>query len=163
MKSVSFALLSLLLFTGCDYAVRLADAPQGEIPPAWLGVWDQQDVHPESNRLVLLPMGSNELFLSFPAGADESMYARAIPIKAAGLDLMQLTWIGNAKGKTIEKSPYQYALVVMRETDLVVRLINADQIARTAKAPEELIAAIAAAKDDPKLWRKEMVFTRAEP
>lgn len=160
MKAFSL-LLFCLLCAGCDYTVSLCPEPKTDVDPAWTGLWETKTEGGETVRLLLLPLGKREFMMSYPAGKDDAMFARACRTEAGGTALMQITWFGTAKGAVPDDGKvYQYASVDLKDGKLTVRMINSETAGGDARTPAELTAAITAAKDNPKLYREEMVFTK---
>ena len=161
MKTLVALLLALTL-SACDYTTCLTPEPKADVDPAWLGVWETRPETGAPERLLLLPLGPREYLLSYPAGNPDAMFARVCRVGADEKDLMQITWIGTAKGAVPEDGRvYQYADATLKDGELTVRLINGEAVGREAKTADELSAAIAAAKDKPELYREAMVFRKS--
>jgi hypothetical protein len=90
------------------------------------------------------------------------MFARVCQVGEGTSGLMQITWIGTAKGVVPEDGRvYQYADTTLKDGVLTVRMINGEAVGREAKTAGELSSAIAAAKDKPDLYREAMVFRKS--
>lgn len=161
MKTL-LALILALTLSACDYTTCLTPEPKADVDPAWLGVWEARPETGAPERLLLLPLGPREYLMSYPAGKPDAMFARVCRTGAGATDLMQITWIGTAKGAVPDDGRvYQYASASLKEGVLTVRLINGEAVGREAKTAGELSAAIAAAKDKPELYREAMVFRKS--
>jgi len=156
--------IACLGLAGCDYTVSLVDSPEMKIDSAVVGVWDKVQDGKAAERLLTLPLGEREYLVSYSAmDGKEVMYAKGWPCRCAGLDLVQLQWIGTAKGKPVGNSPpFQYAAYEVEGQELRVRLLNPAVVAKNVASAAELAKAIEAAKDAPGLFRKAMVFRKGE-
>ena len=160
MKTLVALLLALTL-SACDYTTSLTPEPKVDLDPAWLGVWETSPEVGAPDRLLLLPLGPREYLLSYPAGNPDAMFARVCRTGPGENDLMQITWVGTAKGKVPEDGRvHQYAAATLKDGALTVRLINGEAVGREANNAGELSTAFAAAKDKPELYREAMVFRK---
>ncbi len=149
------------LVAGCDYTVPLVETPAAEIDAAVAGVWQRPGADGKSERLLVLPLGSREYLVSFPAGTEGAMFARGCLWRDGNIVLVQLDWIGTAQGKLPEdERTYQYAAYALDGGTLRIRLLDPAVVPRDAATAEDLRRAIAENMDNPRLFRDEMVFTR---
>ncbi len=158
-----FAAACAAALAGCDYTVPLTEKPEQPIDAALVGAWERSN-QGEVERLLVLPLGKAEYLVSFPAGSPHAMFARACLCKADDQTLIQLTWFGTAQGTTPDdKRVYQYAAFSVTGDTLKGRLLNADVVDREAASSAALTASIDANRENAKLFREEMVFTKAKP
>ena len=151
------------VLVGCEYTVPLVKTPQMNIDPALVGLWQRTKTDGQAESLVVLPLGQQEYLVSFPAGSKDSMFARACLCRAAGKTLVQLEWIGNGQGKTVEDArAFQFAAYTATGDALTVRMLNADVVSKDVKTSQELAGAIAANKDKPNLFKEETVYSKAK-
>ncbi len=165
MKRILLVLVCGTL-AGCDYTVPLVKTPAQAVDARLVGVWQQQKEGGEPPAtLLVLPLGKTEYLVSFPAGGEDAMFARACPARAGERSLLQLEWFGTAKGMTPDGDGrvYQYAAYAIEGDTLTARLVNADHVKRDAKTAEELAQAMAAQPDETELYREPMVFKKAKP
>jgi len=143
---------------GCEYAVPVAKEPSGKADRALVGVWNRvQAGHTE--RLLVLPMSEKEWLVSLPSNTEDAMFARAWPVRAAGLDLVQLQWIGTARGALPEDDKiYQLAAWTIEGDTLTVRMVNGIGVGATSA--KDLIRELAAQKDRADFFREPMVYER---
>ena len=161
MKTVTALLACALLFTACDFTTPLVKSPATDIDRALIGLWERAPKGGNTEYLLVLPLGKQEYLVSFPGGKD-AMFARACLCSAAGMTLVQLEWIGTAQGKLPEDGRvFQFATCAVSGDKITVRLLNGDIVDRNAASADELAKAVAANKDDPRLFREEMVFSKA--
>ena len=153
--------LAVGMLAGCDYCVPLVSAPTQPIEAGLLGVWQQQKEGGSPATLLVLPLGGTEYLVSFPAGAPDAMFARACLGRVGDRAILQLQWLGTAKGATPENDRvYQYAAYTIAGDTLTARLVNADRVDRDAKSADELRRAITATTDEADLFREPMVFKK---
>ena len=149
---------------GCDYTVPLTEKPELAIDKALLGAWERTSDQGEVQRLLVLPLGKTEYLVSFPAGSKDAMFARACLCKAAGLTFVQLTWFGTARGAVADdRRVYQFVSYSVAGDTLTGRLLNPDVVDRNAASSATLAAVIEANKENAKLFREELVFTKVKP
>jgi len=148
------------LFAGCDYTVPLAPVPDTAIDRTVIGLWQQNN---EPHALLVLPLGDKEYLVSYPAGAKDAMFARACLCRAAETNLVQLAWFGTAQADVPDDARiYQFAGYSLTNDVLTVRMLNADLVKRDAASTDALAQGIAAARDNPRLFRETMIFTRSK-
>lgn len=145
--------------TGCEYTVPVAKGPSGEADRSLVGVWNRVQAG-HSERLLVLPVGKSEWLVSLPSNTEDAMFARAWPVRAAGLDLVQLQWLGTARGALPENDKiYQLAAFSIEGGTLTVRTVNGVGVG--ASSPKELIKELEAGKDRADFFREAMVYERA--
>jgi hypothetical protein len=156
--------LSLFALAGCDYTVPLAEKPELPIDKALVGAWERTTQQGEVQRLLVLPFSEHEYMVAWPAGAPNTLYARACLCKATEFALVQLAWFGTGHGTEPDNARvYQYAAYSVAGDKLTARLLNADTVSRDAATPAALLAAIKANNANPELFREELAFTRVKP
>lgn len=150
--------------SGCDYTVQIAKTPELPTDSALVGSWLRTDDREQDQRLLVLPLGSNEYVVSYPANDRDSMYARACLCKADDLTLIQLTWFGTARGVTPEDARiYQYVVYTLKGDTLSVGLLNADVVKRDATTTSALLEAIREKRQSTDLFREAMTFKKEPP
>ncbi len=155
--------IACVLLAGCDYTVPVVREPGTERDAALAGAWERAKPDGGTERLLVLPLRTNEYLVAFPAGAPDAMFARAWLGRAAGMRLAQLEWIGTAKGKPAEGARVFQAAGYARTGDtLTVRLLNADTVGREATTTEALVQALVERTNDPALFRDDLVFRRVQ-
>ncbi len=155
------ALVVCGILTGCDYTVPLVKTAELKIDPAVTGLWQRANGDGQTESLLVLPLNKQEYMVSYPAGSLHSMYARACLCRTAGMTLVQLEWIGTAKGDLpSDKRIFQYASYTVASNSITIRLLNADIVAKDANSTKALARSIADNKDKPDLFRDEMVFKK---
>lgn len=160
MKRVLVSLAGAVL-AACDYTVPLVAAPQIDIDRSGIGVWERSGGSARGERLLVLPLGEKEYLVSYPAGAGDAMYARGAFWQGAGTTLVQLEWIGTARGEPSDSErTYQYAAYELEDDVLRIRLLDPDVVDRDIDTPSQLAAAIESNPGDPDLFRAPMRFRR---
>ncbi len=163
MKSLIFFIACALL-AGCDYSVPLINTPTLKIDSSLIGCWQQTHADGQIERLLILPLGTNEYLISYPADSKNAMYARACHGRSADLDLIQLNWIGTARGKLPENQrTFQFVTYALSQDTLSIKLLNADLVNRNVTTAAELTKAIAANHGNPALFRDAMIFKKTNP
>lgn len=164
MRRCGFTLLilaSALSLVGCDFKVPLCTTPDTAIDPALLGVWECAEQGGKVDRLLVLPMGAREYLVSYPAGGEHAMFARACGVTLDQQPLVQLNWLGNAEGARPDDSrTFQYAGYVVTGGVLRVRMLNAEVLNREAATRRELIRSFRAHRADESCFKEEMVFRK---
>ncbi len=157
-RMMLMGMLSLVL-VGCDYTVSLVDPPQIDIDESVLGLWQRTKSDDQTEALLILPLGSNEYMVSFPAGTTNALFARASLWQGSGMVLVQLDWFGTAQGQLAQDNrTFQYAAYVVHDDTLTVRLLNPHVIPKDGLSAKTMSKAIADNQDNPNLFRSEMVF-----
>jgi hypothetical protein len=101
--------------------------------------------------------------VSFPAGAKNAMFARGCHWTGAGLKLVQLNWIGDARAKLPKDGrTFQFADYKIEGDTIRVRLLSTEVVEKDLKPSDELAKAITGNKDNPNLFREEIVFIRVK-
>ncbi|TAN39086.1 MAG: hypothetical protein EPN23_00475 [Verrucomicrobia bacterium] len=156
-------LMACGILVGCEYTVPLVKTPSMNTDPALVGLWQRTKPDGQVESLVVLPLGAQEYLVSFPAGSKDSMFARACLCRVAERTLMQLEWIGNGRGKTVEDGrAFQFATYVVTGNTVSIRMLNSSVVSKDVKTSQELAAAIVANKDKPNLFNEEMIFNKVK-
>ena len=91
------------------------------------------------------------------------MFARACLGRAADRTLIQLKWFGTAEAKLPEDNRvFQFVAYSVVGDRLTVRLLNSEVVSKEVASTDELTKAIAANRDNPKLFSEDMVFTKVK-
>ena len=160
LTSFAAALLAAALLSACDYTVPLVTTPDHVLDAALVGAWQRTREDGQVERLLVLPLGPREYLVAYPAGAPEAMYARACRWTGPDLSLLQIEWVGTARGGVPDDPKvYQYASCRVEEGALRVRLLNNDVVSGAVTSAAELVHSVAAHRADENLFRPEMVFT----
>lgn len=158
---VFLLLLLAILISGCDYTVPLLAKPYRDIDRALVGSWGRTNENGEAEQLLVLPLGRREYLVSYPAGSPHALFARGCEWVGSGLTLVQLDWVGNARGGTPDDAKtFQYASYRIEAEVLRVRMLNPDLISGPFTNGAELAAAISTHRDDPELFRAPLEFSR---
>lgn len=156
-------LVSCMALLGCDYMVPLVEKPEIDIDRAALGLWRRTKDGGESEQLLVLPLGKKEYLISYPAGSKDAMFARGCLWRCEGLTLIQLDWIGTARGKLADnKRTFQYAAYVVERGSLRIRMLNVDIIDNKISSSAALAKEIASKVEEPELLIDEKVFWKSE-
>jgi hypothetical protein len=162
IKTLLVAGVSLLL-AGCDYTVPLVTKPEIQIDRNVLGLWQDTDPENPSQQLLVLPLGPREYLISFPHVSRDGLFARAALVRCAGRTLVQLEWLGTARGGVPDDNRvYQFAAYALKGDRLEVRLLRLEVVSKDVSSTAELIRAIEANKDRPDLFREPMVFRQVK-
>lgn len=161
----ALALLAGLLCTflaACDYTVPLVTRPAVDVDRAGAGLWERTRDDGQHERLLVLLLDEHRYLVSYPAGADNAMFATASFWRGAGMTLVQLDWFGAADGTLPDSDrTFQYAAYSLEDDSLRIRLLNPDVVDRHAGSPAALRDAIESNRDDPNLFRNELLFRRS--
>lgn len=161
----SCLLVAVGLWVGaCDYRVPLGEAPEREIDPGVIGLWERTRDDGETERLLVLPMGAREYLVMFPAGTPNALFGRAWLVEQDGDPRwVQLQWLGTGQGRVPEADTpvFQVARYRLDGDALAVRLLNPEVVTGDAATAAELAQAVEANRDHPDLFREEAVLTRA--
>ncbi len=168
VKSI-FILLVCGLVLGCEFSLPLSKAPQMDIDDGLIGLWSRT-TQGETKKLLVLPLNEKKCLVEFLAGEKNAIYAKAWLCEVADMKLTQLRWFGTAKG-TLPKEElpegkkdlvYQYVKYSLSEDTLTFTLLNSNALPNDITTREDLVQAIVDNKDNPNLFRDELVFTRVE-
>ncbi len=162
-----FAVALAVFAAGCDYQTSLSDSPAAAFDPRLAGLWEQPDTQPgqEPHRLLVLPLGPDELLVSYPAGSPDAMFARGWVCRAEEPPLIQLRWFGTARGQLPEagkKRLFQFFRYRVEGDRLVCLALNPEVVDRDAATAVALLGALEANRDHPELFRQPLAFTRAQ-
>ncbi len=152
-----------VLLAGCDYTAPLVGTANMPMDSAVVGVWRKTGADNKMERLLVLPLSKLEYLVVFPAGSKDAMFARGCLWRGEATTLVQLDWFGTAQGKLPEDNrTFQYVTYTVASNALTCRLLNPDVVAKDIASSDALIKAIADNKDNPKLFRDNMVFQKVE-
>jgi hypothetical protein len=155
------ALVVCWILTGCEYTAPLVKTPGLEIDPSITGFWQRAKEDGQKESLLVLPLNKREYLVSFPAGSENSMYARACLCRTADMTLVQMEWIGTAKGDLpSDNRVFQYATYTVSSNSITIRMLNADVVKKDVTTTRALSRSIADNKGKPDLFRNEMVFKK---
>jgi len=162
-KMISAVLLALAVAAcgGCDFTVPLTTAPALPMDQSLAGLWQSAQAGGPADELLVLPLGPLEMLVAYPAGKKDAMFARACLWRGAELTLVQLQWLGTARG-VLPQDPrvFQFASCQLEDGCLRVRLLNAEILPKDAQTAGELTRAIAKLRDDKNLFRPALEFRR---
>ncbi len=162
MKRALMAMACAVL-VGCDYAVPLAKTPAIPVDSAVAGLWQPAKTN-ETESLLVLPLDARQYLVSYPVGSKDAMFARACLCRAGGKTLVQLEWLGTARGTLPDsKEVFQFAAYTVKGDELTVRLLNPDVVKKDAASSEELARRIIENANKPDCFREPMLFKRAKP
>ena len=163
-KVINTMLLAMVMVAvggGCDFTVPLVTAPDVPITQMPTGLWQSVQQGGPADKLLVLPMGSHEMLVSYPAGKEDAMFARACLWRGKELTLLQLQWLGSARGMPAQDDRvFQFASCEVKGDSLYVRLLNAEILPRNIRSTDELIKAIDKHREHKKLFRPALEFQR---
>lgn len=163
MKRMMLVSAVCALLAGCDYTVPLVKTADVPIDAGVVGLWQRSSEDNKIETLLVLPLSKQEYLVVFPAGSKDAMFARACLWRKEDTTLVQLDWFGTAQGKLPEDSrTFQYMAHTVASDKLMLRLLNSDVVTKDISSSDALVKAIAANKEDPKLFREQMVFQKVE-
>ena len=163
MKRIMLACIVGALLAGCDYTVPLVKSPDIAIDKAVVGLWQKPGEAGKTESLLVLPLGKQEYLVVYPAESKGAMFARGCLWRNDALTLVQLDWFGTGEGKLPEDNrTFQYVSYKVEGDSIRLRLLNPDVVGKDVAAPDVLAKAISDNKANPKLFRDEMVFQKAE-
>jgi len=163
MKKVPFLLLLALLWAGCEYQAPLVTTPEIEMDRSVLGLWRKAGNDGPEEYLLVLPLNEHEYLVSYPARTAKAMFAKASLCRVAGRTLVQLQWFGTAQGRLPDDARvFQYAGYAVTDAGLTVRLLNSQVVSKDAASSAALTRAITAHRQDPNLFRADMVFQKVQ-
>ena len=153
------AILVCGMLVGCDYSTPLVEVSDSPVDRSVLGLWPRTEEGGGTQSLLVLPLGEKEYLVSFPAGASNSMFARGRACRVGDLALVQVEWVGTAKGTLPDDDRvFQFLRYSLKGNDLTVNLLNSQVVDKTVDSPEALAAAITAKRLRADLFREDMVF-----
>lgn len=152
--------LGFLLVSGCDYTTPLVETPTLEMDPALAGLWQNQEKG-NHEKLLVLPLNKTEYLVVYPAGTNESLFAKASLWQQDQLSLVQLQWLGTGKGALPENERvFQFLAYNLEQNNLSISLLNPDIVSRDLKTPADLTEAILKHKNSAKFFRKALEFKK---
>lgn len=165
MKRIIMVVTAMVIVsTGCEYQVPLADKQDIPVDEAVLGLWEQLPerdaaANPENNMLVL-KYTEKEYLVHYPTGKD-GMYFRGYPIKIAGKIYMQIQLIGTKDGD-IEKKDRKYHVVsyVLSDGQLEIKTLNSELVDKNLQDSAKLTEAFLKNKDNKTLFKDPGKFRR---
>jgi hypothetical protein len=91
------------------------------------------------------------------------MFAKAFLYRIAGKTLVQLRWIGTAKGSLPENNRvYQFAAYEIEDGELRIRLLNTSLVSKDTTSSAQLASSIEENRDSPDLFREPLVFKKVK-
>jgi hypothetical protein len=163
MQKLMLMCVACALLAGCDYTVPLVKTPNAGVDAAIAGLWQRSGVGGKMESLLVLPLNKQEYLVVFPVGSQDAMFARGCLWRSAAITLVQLDWFGTAQGKLPEDNrTFQFVSYAIKGDSMGLRLLNPDIVAKDVTSSDALAKAIADNKDDPKLFRDEMVFQKVK-
>lgn len=161
MKKMMIVSAVCALLAGCDYTVPLVKTADMPIDPAVVGLWQRTGDDNKHEGLLVLPLNKREYLVVFPAGSKDAMFARGCLWRDGGATLVQLDWFGTGRGDLPEdKRTFQYAAYTVEPDTLSIRLLNPEVVAKDITSHDALVKAITDNRNDPKLFRAEMMFRK---
>ncbi len=161
IKRIILTCIVGMLMAGCDYTVPLVRMPEVAIDTDLIGKWERTAKGGEVESLLVLPLSKVEYLVVFPAGEKNEMFAKGCLWSNDSRTLIQLDWIGTAQPKLPENDrTFQYVSSSVEGNTLTLRLLNPDVVSKDIVSSEALAQAIADNKDNPKLFREEMIFQK---
>jgi hypothetical protein len=162
MKTILMCLACALL-ASCDYTVPLVRKPEAAMDTAVVGLWQKPGDGGKQENLLVLPLSKQEVLVVFPAGSSNAMFAKGCLWRSDAHTLVQLDWFGTAQGKLPEDDrTFQFVSCTVQGDALRLRLLNPDVVAKDIRSSEALAKAIADSRDNPRLFRDEMVFHKVK-
>jgi hypothetical protein len=156
-------LVVCLGFAGCDYTVPLTGTPELEIDRKTIGLWERTNDQGQRELLLVLPLNESEYLISYPLSAKNGMFAKAFLYRIAGKTLVQLRWIGTAKGSLPENNRvYQFAAYEIEDGELRIRLLNTSLVSKDTTSSAQLASSIEENRDSPDLFREPLVFKKVK-
>jgi len=160
MKRMLWVVLCVTL-TGCDYTVPLVKSPGTDMDRSVIGRWQRSEADGQTESLLVLPFNKREYMVCYPAGSDDAMFARASLWHGDGMTLVQLDWFGTARGSLPDDNrTFQFVAYAVDGERLTVRLLNPEVVDKDVASAEDLAQALDVNRDDPALFRSEMVFAK---
>ena len=157
-------LMAAIFLVGCDYTIPLVTTPETTIDKSILGLWQTKGDDGKTFQLLVLALDAKEYLVSYYSTAKDGMFARACLCQTDGKTLVQLNWFGNAEGKPADDGDhrvYQFMSYSLSDGKLTVRPLNTDVVSGDTASTKELAKAIADNRDNPKLFREAITFTKA--
>jgi hypothetical protein len=141
----------------------LIRTPEAAIDAAVVGLWQRAGASGQTESLLVLPLSPREYLVVFPAGSKDAMFARGCFWRNKALTLVQLDWFGTAQAKLPEDNrTFQYLSYAVEGSALKFRLLNPEVVPKDVGSSKALTKAILNNKDNPKLFRDDMVFQKAK-
>ena len=157
-------LLAAVFVVGCDYTTPLVTTPDMNIDKSLLGLWQTKGDDGTPVHLLVLPLDDKEYLVSYSSTAKDGIFARACLCQTDGKTLVQLKWFGNAEGKPADDGDhrvYQFMSYSLSGDKLSVRSLNTDVVSGDTASAKALAKAIADNRNNPKLFKGAVVFTKA--
>jgi hypothetical protein len=164
MRKMLAIAIAVILF-GCDFKVPLVEAPALEIDKSLIGLWEATENGKQPERLLVLPLGTREYMVSYPAGAKDGLFARACLARCGEMTLVQLEWIGTAEGKLADdgdRRVYQVAKHSLENDKLEVRMLSTSLVDKEATSTAQLRKTIEKNRDHEDLFGEPTVFQRVK-
>lgn len=163
MKRILYICVICVLMVGCEYTVPLVDKPLEDMDTEAVGLWQRPGNNGVTEDLLVLPMGKQEYLISYPSRSKDAMFARGCLWSNGEFKLIQLNWIGTVQARLPEDNrTYQFASYTLEKDTIKIRLLNSAVISKDLNSTDALVKAITDNKDNPKLFRDEMVFRKVK-
>lgn len=164
MKTLLTAVASLLFLNSCVFDSPFEAEAKIPVDGKLLGRWEEvaDKADEKANQMLIIQHSPNEYVVEYPVGA-EAMYFRAFGIELSGGKYIQIQLIGSAD-KPVKAEDRKYHLLKVSEGEdaMEMRTIDPEVLGREDGTTEQLKAAFATHKDDPKLFAEPAKFRRVK-
>ena len=158
----SILLIISSFLVSCEFSEPIATVPGKAIDPTILGLWERKNDAGVTEKLLVLPLSETQYLVSFPAHTADAMFAKVDAHDVADRTLMQIEWVGTARGKSSDtKKVFQFATCTTAENSLSLRTLDSTVIGQNIAGGKALEEAIRTQKDNPKAFREAMVFQKS--
>ena len=163
MKRMILTCIACGLLAGCDYTVPLLTTPNTDIDATAVGLWKRSTADGKTESLLVLPLNKQEYLVVFPVGSKDALFARGCLWSNPVTTLVQLDWFGTAEGSLpADNRTFQFVSYAVEGDSIKVRLLNPTVVTKDVKSSDALVKAITDNKDNPDLFRDEMVFQKVK-
>ncbi len=159
---------AILLLVGCEYEAPLTKEHNIAVDPEVLGVWepvqDKDDKAKQDERMVILKYSDTEYLIHYPPGGSDEAYFRGYPIKIGGVSCVQLQILGTDDGplQKDEKGIFLVASYRLTDSQLEIKLLNADLVDDAFKTTDLLREAFLKHKDNKELFKNTGAFRKTK-
>lgn len=156
-NSFSVLFVLVLVLTGCEYSVPLAEKKDVPIDETILGLWEQVPDKSESGKpadmMLVLKYTDTDYIVHYPTGKD-GMYFRAYPLKIDGKVHVQTQFIGTKDGP-VENKDRKFHVVAYSVAGgiMEMRLLNSDLVDKNLQDSAKLMESFLKNKDDKNLFK----------